>query len=205
MEPARVGAVAGRPRSVSDDTVFDAVARVIGAAGPTGLTFAALARECGLSAPALAQRFGSKHALLVAFAQRGAGTVPSVFEAARRRETAPLEALFRALAGLTRGQRTRAEVANHLALLQMDLVDPELRVHAVAHARAVQAELRTLLDEAVAAGALRRQDRLETGALARSCWVAYNGALVTWAVDGTGAASAAVRRAVEQVLAPHRR
>src|SRR3954447_1624738 len=50
----------GRPRSASDEAIFRAVAEVVTSAGPAGLTLAAIARHVGLSAPALAQRFGSK-------------------------------------------------------------------------------------------------------------------------------------------------
>ena len=103
--------MAGRPRSVSDDEVFRAVSLVIGDAGPSGLTFAALARASGLSAPALAQRFGSKHGLLVAFAARAPGSVGPTFAAARARARSPLDAVVRSLLAVSRGQRTRTQVA----------------------------------------------------------------------------------------------
>lgn len=180
------------------------MARLIGEVGPTGLTFSALARLSGLSAPALAQRFGSKHALLLAFAARAPASVAPVFAVARARARSgsPLDALVTAFVGLAAGQRTRESVANHLAVLQLDLVDPELRVHAVAHARAVRREARLLVDEAVAAGELVPVD---AAALTRACWVAFNGAMVTWAIDGTGSLSGWIGGALDRTLAPHRR
>ena len=55
--------MAGLPRTVDDATIPRATAEVIGRAGLAGLTLAAVAREAGLSAATLVQRFGSKRGL----------------------------------------------------------------------------------------------------------------------------------------------
>src|SRR3954447_21121248 len=61
-----------RPRTVSDATLLEATARTIGEVGQPGLTLARVGASCGLSAAAVVQRFGSKRALLLALARRGA-------------------------------------------------------------------------------------------------------------------------------------
>jgi rhodanese-related sulfurtransferase len=48
-------------------------------------------------------------------------------------------------------------LSNSLAFLQIDLIDPDFHKHALAHSRAMRAELKTLLDEACADGRARRK------------------------------------------------
>ena len=128
----------GRPRSASDEAIFEAIAAVVTASGPSQLTLAAVAGRVGLSAPALAQRFGSKQGLLAAFAAREAVAVAVALAAARAGGADPVRALVTVLAALPGAVTTRDGLANNLAFLQMDLTDPALRPHAVAHSRALR-------------------------------------------------------------------
>ncbi|MEQ7128273.1 TetR/AcrR family transcriptional regulator [Actinopolymorpha sp. B11F2] len=192
----------GRPRSVSDEAIFDAVADVVTAVGPSGLTLAAVARRAGLSAPGLTQRFGSKRALLVAFASREAAGVASIFEDARAATPGPLEAIRKALVSLPGPITTREGVANNLAFLQLDLTDPDLHRHAADLSRSLRAELTTLLEEAAKNGDVV-VDRCEV--LADSLYAIYCGALLTWAIDGTGELHSWLAERIDRTLAPHRR
>ncbi|GLW66281.1 TetR family transcriptional regulator [Actinomadura rubrobrunea] len=192
----------GRPRSVSDDAIFEAVAAVVSAVGPKGLTLAAVAERAGLTAPALTQRFGSKRGLLVAFATREAANVAGIFADARAAHPDPLTALVATLAGLPSGITTPESLANNLAFLQLDLTDPELRTHAVAQSRALRAEIAALVTEAVQGGLLTAETSPET--LAADLYAAYCGAMLTWAVDGTGELSDWLTDHLERTLAPHR-
>ena len=65
-----------RPRKVSDDDVLAATHRAMARLGPGELTLAQIATEAGVTAGALAQRFGSKRALLLTLAERAASSVP---------------------------------------------------------------------------------------------------------------------------------
>jgi AcrR family transcriptional regulator len=192
----------GRPRSASDEAIFEAVAAVVTAAGPAGLTLAAVAGRVGLSAPALAQRFRSKQGLLAAFAAREATSVADAFAAARAGDADPVTALVTTLAGMSGAGTTRDGLANNLAFLQMDLTDPELRPHAVAHGRALRAGIAALVADAVQARLLAAGTLPE--ALAADLWAAYCGAMVTWAIDGTGALRDWIAEHLERILAPHR-
>ena len=60
-----------RPRTVSDQAILAATARVIGDLGPAKLTLARVASEVGLAPATLVQRFGSKRGLLLALAESG--------------------------------------------------------------------------------------------------------------------------------------
>jgi AcrR family transcriptional regulator len=186
--------MAGRPRTHSDDALLDATFRAVGAVGPARLTLADVAREAGVAPATLVQRFGSKRALLVAAASRSAARAGSALPAAG---DAPLDALVDGLVALTELTRDPAAFANHLALLQLDLADPELRALAVAHARGLRRAIRALLDGAVAAGELEPCD---TGALAAAVHAAFHGAQLDWAVDRRGTLARRVRRALDAVL-----
>jgi AcrR family transcriptional regulator len=188
----------GRPRTVSEDLVLDATAEAIGREGPGRLTLASVAATCGLSPATLVQRYGSKRGLLLALAARAPAGVPAVFARARRRTRSHLGALHAALADLA-AMPDRATLANHLAFLQMDLADPEFGAFAAEHARAVQQEIRVLIDDAKGAGELRRDS--DPASLAEAVQTAYNGALILWAIEGRGSLRARLRRAVDLALA----
>lgn len=194
--------VIGRPRSVSDEAIFDAVAAVITEVGPKQLTLAAVAGRVGLSAPALTQRFGSKHGLLVAFGSREATGVAGAFAAARAAYGDPLAALVATLSRLPGAITSREGLANNLAFLQMDLVDPDLRDHAVAQSRTLRAEAAALVAEAVETG--RLDTATSSQALVADLYATYCGAMLTWAIDGDGELADWLAVHLERTLAPHR-
>jgi AcrR family transcriptional regulator len=191
--------MAGRPRTRTDAELMDAAWHAIGAVGPARLTLADVAREAGVAPATLVVRFGSKRALLLAVAERAARTVPAAFPSAGED---PLGALEEGLVALTAPVADPESFAHHLAFLQMDLADPELRRHAAAHARALRRAVRRLLDAAVQAGQLAPSD---TAALAGAVQAIRQGALLDWAVDRRGNPGARVRSVVRELLLPRRR
>jgi AcrR family transcriptional regulator len=189
-----------RPRTASDADLLAATARAVGRVGPSRLTLADVAREAGVAPATLVQRFGSKRGLLLALARDGSAAAGEQVAAIRAAHPTPLAALYGFADCMAGMARTPAELANHLAFLHVDLTDPEFHRHALTQARAFQAELRALLDAAVAAGELARCD---TGALARLVQQVLNGALVTWAIFREGTARDWVRREVDVLLSPY--
>jgi AcrR family transcriptional regulator len=193
--------VAGRPRTVSDADILTATERAISRVGAARLTLADVAAEAGLAAPTLLQRFGSKRGLLLAFARQGPTAARAHFAAVRHRQPSPVTALLAALSGMA-GPVDRPEaLANHLTVLHLDLTDPEFHALALEHARTVRGELQGLLDAAVQAGELLACD---SGRLATALQVAYNGALVTWAIHRQGRLDAWIRGQAELLLEPLR-
>ncbi len=189
----------GRPRSVHDDVIFEAGADVVSAHGPGGLTLAAVASHVGLSAPALTQRFGSKRGLLLAFAAASVTAVDRLFEEAVANASGPVAAIRAALVAFTAPVGTRAAMANNLAFLQLDLTDPDLGRHAAEQSRLLRRRLTGLVAEGVTAGELLDVD---AGELADTIYTVYNGALLTWAIDGRGALSSWLGARVDRVLGP---
>ncbi|MDP9400073.1 MAG: TetR/AcrR family transcriptional regulator, partial [Actinomycetota bacterium] len=114
----------------------------------------------------------------------------------------PLAAAVCALVALAAPVGRREAFARHLAVLELDVADPDFRAVAAEHHAAARAALAGLLAAAVEDGTLlpaARPDRL-----ARALHNAYQGALISWAVSGEGSLEAALRDDLEAVLEPWR-
>ncbi len=191
----------GRPRTVSDDEILAAAGRAIARHGPARLTLAHVAEEVGLTPPTLLQRFGSKRGLLLAFAARGADAFNEAFTRGGARGDLPLTTLIDTLIDLVVDIDSPATLANHLAFLQLDLTDPDLQVHAVQQSREMREQIRRLLDAAVTVGELVPCD---TARLAQAVYTTYNGALLSWAIDGDGPLPDWLRRELDTLLNAYR-
>ena len=194
--------MAGRPRTRSDDEIFDAVLRAAGRAGARGVTLADIAAEAGLAPSTLAERFGSKRALLLAAGRTAAEGVAAAFARSTAGDASHLGGLADALVLLSKGVRTRPALAHHLGALQLDVADRDFRRLARQHAKALHAQVARVLDRARAAGELVQRSDAER--LARSIQVSYNGAIISWGISGRGSLEAALREELEAVLAPWR-
>ena len=193
----------GRPRIASDEEIFAAVGDALSDTGPAGLTLAAVAGRCGLTASALTYRFGSKQELFLAFARDAATSVTRPFERARRTAAnGAVESLHQALAELVRPVSRHEALAHHLAMLHLDVADPDLRAHAAEHQRRFHGCVEALLADAVDRGELRADT--DPVALAHTVGAVYHGTLVIWAVDGDGDLFSRIRTAVDRALHPYR-
>jgi AcrR family transcriptional regulator len=190
--------VSPRPRATSDADLLAATYRIVSRRGPN-LTLADVAKEAGVSPATLVQRFGSKRGLLLALASSGAAGLPEEFAGIRARSRSPLAAIGGVgdcMAAMAESPQT---LANSLAFLQMDLVDPDFHKHALAHSRSMCTELTRLLDEAVAAGELRRCD---TRRLARAIQALIGGSMLQWAIDRDTTVLERVRDDLDSLLRP---
>ncbi len=191
----------GRPRTASDRAIFEAISEVIAESGPTGLTLGAVAGRVGVSAPALTQRFGTKRQMLLAYADASTGSAVDIFEAARRSMTSPMSMLYRALLDFAGPATSRKGMANNLAFLQLDLSDAEFGALAAQQSAEVRRQIRDLLRGAVEAGEIA--SGAPPDALADVVYTTYNGALITWAIDGTGPLERWLSERLDAALAPH--
>ncbi|MCH7230188.1 TetR family transcriptional regulator [Glycomyces sp. L485] len=183
--------------------ILQRAAAVIGRVGPAKLTLAAVAAEAGVVPATLIQRFGSKHGLLVALAERSARGANEAFERLREQHAAPLPAL-EALAVESMAPMTTPEIfANHLAFLCMDLTDPRLHEHALVIHEAQCAAIRSLLDEAVARADLRAET--DTAGLAGSIQAIIAGTGLSWALDRQGTLPQRLRHEIRALLSSHTR
>ena len=178
----------GRPRLVSDAAVLAATERALSRLGPRRLTLAAVAQEAGLAPATLVQRFGSKHALLLAFAEEGARAGVARLEALLAELPVPA-----ALAALAAPLADADALVNHLGVLQEELADPPRRAIVARQARGFRGAL---------ADALRREEDPpeDAEALARTLHTTWNGSLVTWAMVREGPLDAWLRRDLAAVM-----
>jgi len=188
-----------RKRSVSDEVILDAALGLAETRGPAALTFSSLSAEVGLAPATLVQRFGSKRALMLAFAEHAASLARQPFEQARTQVAEPLGALRTALLIASRSTKGRQALTHSLAFLLEDLADEELRAHAARHARWTEASIRELLDCAVERGELAAHD---TARLARALQAAWNGAMIQWAIRGRGSLATWIAAVVDTLLEP---
>jgi AcrR family transcriptional regulator len=194
--------VSPRPRKVSDEEIFAAAHRATQRLAPSELTLAEIAAEAGVTAGAVAQRFGSKRALLLALAKGAAQSSGDFIAGLKKAHKSPLAAV-RAY-GECMGQlaQSPAALARNLAYLQIDLADPDFRAQLRVQTIATRAGLTDLLESAVKAGELKRTT--DVAALARTVEVVVSGALMTWAFHQESPAEQWITDNLDAVLEPHR-
>jgi len=189
-----------RPRKVSDSQLFAATHSVMSRVGPRELTLAVIAKEAGVTAAVLVQRFGSKRALLLALLRKYSDGAGEFIQALARQHASPLAAL-RAYADCMAGMAASpAALARSLAYLQIDMTDPDFRRHLVKQARATRAGLRRLVEAAFEAGELDRSAKPRQ--LARTIETVLSGSMITWGFYREGNAAQWMRADLDAVLAP---
>ncbi len=190
-----------RPRTVSDRTILEAAAAVVGDVGPQQLTLADVGARAGVSPATLIQRFGSRRGLLLALAEHDVDAVPAQIRAVAG-DTPVLAALVDALAGLAESLSGPAQFAHHLAFLLMDLSDPQFAVVTGRYSANLVGALADVLTAAARSGELTGDVEVED--LAELVHSVYNGALVTWGMSGSGRPADRVRRHLTALLEPYR-
>src|ERR1700733_2446236 len=193
--------MAPRPRETSDAEILAAAARVMQRRSPVELTLADVAKEAGAVPATLIQRFDTKRKLLLATCKAGTADVAANFAKARAKYGSPLTTLITLLADCSSFAATPESMANGLAYLQIDLMDPEFHAVTLAQFVAMRDQIKKLLDEAVSVRELKACNPLD---LARLIQQVYAGAMLDWAVYRKGTLAACMRRSLEALLAPYR-
>jgi AcrR family transcriptional regulator len=188
-----------RRRKAEDADVFAAMGRVMRRVGPAELTLGAIAKEAGVTAGALVQRFGSKRELILAhWRQAGAaGTPPNP----AARAASPLQALRASAAPFARLAASPRAALRNLAYMQSDWADAALRRHWLRHVRAARARYEQLVTEAVAQGELRAGT--DAQALARMIEVTLGGSFLAWTLHREGSAATRLREDLDATLRPY--
>lgn len=186
-----------RPRQASDEDMLKATFRTITRLGAARLTLADVAREAGVSAPAVIQRFGSKRALLLAAAADAATGSDYIFPALRARHRSPVAALLGLAECMTLMGSTPQDVANTLTFVRHDLTDGDFHRHAAAGSQRMHEGLTSLVSDATRAGELRR---CHARRLAWALLATINGSLLNWTVHRQGTLAAWIRRDIKTLL-----
>lgn len=194
----------GRPRTLQDDAIFQAVYRVLTRIGPGRLTLAAVAAELDCSAPALLKRFGSKRKLMLASAEWSVRAFRAELQHARQAHASPLAAL-RTWLLLPTAPGTNQPVgstglANALQLYFDEAADPEFQAIWNRWIETYEAGIVQLLDEAVAAGEL--VDHCDSTRVGRTLHVAMAGAGMLRIGDPRWSTQERSREAFETIVNP---
>lgn len=189
-----------RPRKTSDEEILDATTRVMQRLGPSQLTLADVAKEAGVVPATLIQRFGTKRGMLLTLCGTAPATALQQFADARARYKSPLRTLIEIYTHCASFAPTPEAMANGLAWLQNDLTDPDFHTITLAQFRAIRAETKKLLDEAVAKRELRP---CNTAALSQLVQNVNGGTMLSWAVYRQGSLATWLRRDLEMLLRPH--
>jgi AcrR family transcriptional regulator len=190
-----------RPQKVTDDQIFMAVQRAMSRLGPAELTLAEIAREAGVTAGLLVQRFGSKRDLLLALSGAFSGGTSEMFAALRQGHRSPLAAL-RAYSDCTAQMAASpAAFARNFAYLQIDLTDADFRKPLSRHAAAARLELQKLIKEAIDAKELSPHTNAKQ--LARTIEAVVGGSMLSWAYSQEGSAAKWMRQDLDAVLKPY--
>jgi AcrR family transcriptional regulator len=190
-----------RPRKVTDEELFAAAYTAMTKLGPGELTLGAIAKEAGVTAAVLVQRFGSKRDLLLILAERYSGGAGEMMTAFAQRHRSPLAALRDYAECMADMASSPAALARNFAYLQIDLTDPDFRVHLAKGARDTRDGLRRMIQSAVDAGEL--VSGVNAARLARTIEAVMGGSLLTWAFYQEGPAARWVRADLDAVLAPY--
>lgn len=189
------------PRKAEDADVFSAMVRVMMRVGPAQLTLRAIAKEAGITAGALVQRFGSKRELMLAHARYAAATLDIGFGPPLARTGSPLSAIMECAQEFAKLAESPRAALRNLAYLQRDLADPALRRNLLQLHRAARDYYERLIAGAISAGELRPET--DIAVLARTIEVTLGGSFLAWMLYREGAASIWLRNDLNAVLRPH--
>jgi len=163
-----------RRKTISDEDVLTAAAKVMFAAGPS-FTLAEVAKATGIAPATLVQRFGDKHGLTVAAIARDNAAFEAFLEA--QPPGAGAEAVIAIFAAMFDGPDTDADrFADQLLWLRQDMRDPDLNRLARARFAALRAAVATRMPPLPIAAE----------AAARLIEAQWQGVLVQWGIEREG-------------------
>lgn len=196
----------GRPRLFSDEAIFMATQFTLAREGYGRLTLDAIAREIGCTRQALVRRFGSKHALVLAYLDWSIEFVARGYRQVREGYDSPLEAL-RARFVWPAEQRPReigdpTSQANILSFFIGARQDPEFRERLAVINQVYEDEIAGLLQSAVDAGELRRST--DPVKLSHILFAVTTGEVVLWASNPTGDVVERLGAIFDAVVEPYR-
>lgn len=190
-----------RPRTISDESILEAVGRAVARLGPVDVGLRDVAEEAGLAASTIVQRFGSKKLLLLSFALEHARARAALFENGSKKD--PLGALEQAFVASTAPNDSPETVAHMVALEQLHLSDPSFREESAALWKQTRRTIRRALKRALKKKQLR--SKTDTRRLTQSLMLTVQGCVASWSLNGKSSLEKWVRKEITEVLAPHRR
>ena len=179
-----------RRKTISDEQVLDILLDTILETGPSGLTFARAAADCGLAPATLVQRYGDREAMVQAILLRAWDLLDAQTDAADAEEDLSPQGAVELLIRLMPTDVAERNATDGLLLLREDIRNPALRARGAAWGRALAKALSRRLS-----GDPERGERL--GWQMASLW---QGAHTWWAFTQGEPAERSIRRVLEEWL-----
>lgn len=189
-----------RAPKATDEEIFSAVALATSRVGPDRMTLEDVAREVDLTPSALVQRFGSKRELMLAAVRHWNEAGEDPIAGLRVRNPSAIATLRDYAACVAGGVEDPEAMANQLAMLQLDVADPEFRAEAARFFRGERATLRRWIEEAVREGAL--SEEADPDALAEAVQTALAGWRILWSVVREGDPAESAGALLDTLVAP---
>jgi AcrR family transcriptional regulator len=123
-----------RPRSIPDDDIFRAVRHLLGKDGERGVSFATVSKRSGLSAPSLAQRYGSRARMIQDALEAGWSDLARATEAAEAEAPPTTKGAAAFLKAIEAGHD---DLGRDILVLASGFRDPALRGRAASWQRQV--------------------------------------------------------------------
>lgn len=184
-----------RPRQITDERLLGAAGVAISRLGPR-FTLADVAAEAQVAVGTVAQRFRSKHGLLVAMTQGAIDAMRGQMRVSGGGD--PVGAVIHALVDAYAPLGDPATAANNLAQLAFDLADDELRRLMAEFYSVMEAELAVLVGDAVMAGDLPGAP--QAAQAARILAAVADGTAVHWSARPEGSLGERLRADLSAVL-----
>lgn len=177
-----------RPKSISDEALLDAAAKVLFEGGSADFTLSDVAAAAGIARATLIQRFGNRETILRRVAERQvAATAEYLSELPLERG---MEGLWAFLQTIIDGMGDGQDFGVHVQLAWLEASDPELRRHAAARYALVQSAIAARLPEGV--------DNAEDVAI--HLHAVISGASMQWVAARQGTLNAYVLDRLEKAL-----
>ncbi|NHA69798.1 TetR/AcrR family transcriptional regulator [Phycicoccus flavus] len=192
-----------RPRTVTDEQLLDAAARVLMAGGPDRFTLAAAAAEAGVSAATFVGRFGSKEAIPLLLSRRWVAGLDAELAGCVAGTESPLQRLREVALQSYRDLDHPDTAANQLAVLAVDLQRADLRELLDSGWGIVRRHLARHAAAATTAGELHGAPAPER--LARVVAAAMEGGCLSWSVRPDGPLVDRLAADLDTILDPYTR
>jgi AcrR family transcriptional regulator len=196
----------GRPRAFQDEDVYQAMSRVIGEVGYTGLTFSLIADQIGCTTSALIRRFGDKRALVQGFITWLERQQSERFAEGRSSFASPLEALkarwfIGEFNGLAAAEVNPTHPETYLAFFIEARCEPAYRPHLARLNEDFESGAATILGEAHRA---REIVECDYARVARTLNCAMTGAISLWMDRPSRPLKSELNEVFDAVIAPYR-
>ncbi len=180
-----------RHKSISDYQVLDVLLPLMLQTGPDGLTFAAAAKACGLSAATLVQRYGKSEDLVETVLLRAWDKLQAETETADEEEPLTPQGAISLLMRLIPPEAAEQNASDGLLLLREDIRNPKLRARGALWGHTL----------AQALGCRLTHDKASEERLGWQMAALWQGAHTWWAFVRGEDANSAIRRALEEWVA----